>query len=136
MARRVLVPLDESEEARRALDDAIALFPDATLVLLNVFSRGPADAPTTDGNEELSDLESRRHEMLREAMADRVHDGPVETVVEFGNPAPAIVDYVEENDVDHVVLGSNAGGEVAELFVGSVAEEVVDKSPVSVTLVR
>lgn len=138
MAQRVLVPLDESEQARRALDEAIELFPDATLVLLNVFSGGPADVKEDVGedHEELDDLEARRHEMLREAMDDRVHSGTVETEIVFGNPAPAIVDYVEENDVDHVVVGSHSGGSISRIVVGSVAEEVVERAPVSVTVAR
>jgi len=138
MPQRVLVAIDESEQSRRALDEAIDLFPDATLVLLNAFARGPADAAAGVGDDdgELDALRERRHEMLRSTMEGRTHDGAVETVVVFGNPDAALVEYAEENDVDHVVVGSHSGGSLSEILVGSVAEEVVQRAPASVTVAR
>jgi len=74
--------------------------------------------------------------MLRSTMEGRTHDGAVETVVVFGNPDAALVEYAEENDVDHVVVGSHSGASLSEILVGSVAEEVVQRAPVSVTVAR
>ena len=57
-----------------------------------------------------------------------------ETVV--GRPARTIVDYAEQEDVDAVVIGSHGGEAVGRVLLGSVAETVVRRSPVPVTVVR
>jgi nucleotide-binding universal stress UspA family protein len=47
-----------------------------------------------------------------------------------------IVTYADENDVDHVVLGSHGRKGLTRVLLGSVAEAVVRRSPVPVTVVR
>ncbi|MFW6265865.1 MAG: universal stress protein, partial [Halanaeroarchaeum sp.] len=44
--------------------------------------------------------------------------------------------YVEETDVDHVVIGSHGRSGVGRILLGSVAERVVRRSPTPVTVVR
>jgi nucleotide-binding universal stress UspA family protein len=50
--------------------------------------------------------------------------------------AGAIVAYAENNDVDHVVVGSSGKGAASRLFIGSVSTEVVNKAHCPVTVVR
>ncbi len=59
-----------------------------------------------------------------------------ETAVEVGRPASAIVEYVQTVDADHVVLGSHGRTGVSRVLLGSVAEGVMRRSPVPVTVVR
>ena len=59
-----------------------------------------------------------------------------ETAVATGKPARLIVDYAEEHDVDHIVLGSHGRRGLARVLIGSVAETVVRRSPASVTVIR
>ena len=47
-----------------------------------------------------------------------------------------IVEYVETHDVDHVVIGSHGRKGLSRVLLGSVAELVVRRSPVPVTVVR
>lgn len=136
MPRTVLVALDDSDEAQRALDYAVETFPGATLVLLNVVTGGPSEAQAHSDRDAFDDLRERRSEMLRAAMGDRDHDGPVETAVRIGNPAPEIVEYVEEEPIDQVVLGSHGREGVSRILLGSVAQEVVAEAPATVTVVR
>ncbi len=56
------------------------------------------------------------------------------TAVETGNPAEAIIDYVEERDVDLVVMGTS-GGDYERNVVGSVSRRVVEAAPVPVLTV-
>lgn len=65
-------------------------------------------------------------------------DRTIETAVETGGPAETIVEYVEDHDVDHVVMGGHGGerGDLARRLLGTVATKVVGEAPVTVTVVR
>lgn len=138
----VLVPLDGSPLAGEALTHALGIF-DCRVTVLNVIT--PMDAHMSEGGVLGADEERREaaHERAnglveraetRAAAADRT----IETAVRVGDSAAAILDYVEEHDVDHVVMGSH-GGESHELtrrLLGTVATTVVGEAPVPVTVVR
>lgn len=143
MADTVLVPFDGSEQAERALDHAIEHFPDATVVLLSVIN--PAEFTYAGGEETLSPLPDdwyeRAHESTDRALEQaaehvRAAGGTVETAIELGRPARAIVNYVEANDLDHIVMGSHGRSGVSRVLLGSVAEAVVRRAPVPVTVVK
>ncbi|MCG8459720.1 MAG: universal stress protein, partial [Holophagales bacterium] len=51
-------------------------------------------------------------------------------------PAPAIVQYAENEDVDMIVMGGHGRRGLRRLFLGSVAEEVVRTAPCSVLTTR
>ena len=142
MADRVLVPVDGSEPASRACDLVFTEFPEATMVLLHVIN--PAEAGYTAGatfpsySEEWYEQETDRAEDLLddlEAEAE-AHGVPVERAIEVGKPTRVIVDYAREADVDHVVMGSHGREGVSRILLGSVAETVVRRSPVPVTVTR
>jgi nucleotide-binding universal stress UspA family protein len=142
MAERVLVPVDESDHARHALELALEEFPGASLLLLHVidpseagFSAG-ASVPSyaEDWYEKASD---RADELLGDGEAYAASRGAtVERAVEVGKPTRIIVEYAEREDVDHVVMGSHGRAGVTRVLLGSVAEAVVRRSPVPVTVTR
>ena len=141
MTDRVLVPVDESDHARHALDHALEAFPDATLVLLHVIN--PAEAGFSASASMPSFAEDwyehaseQAEELLGEYEAYAASRGAtVERAVEVGKPTRIIVEYAED-DVDHVVMGSHAREGVTRVLLGSVAEAVVRRSPVPVTVTR
>ena len=49
---------------------------------------------------------------------------------------PVILDYVEEKDIDLIVMGTHGRRGLKHLFLGSVAEEVVRHAPCPVFTVR
>ena len=59
-------------------------------------------------------------------------------MVEEGKPAETILEYVENNAVDHVVMGGHGGDrhEITKRLLGTVATTVVSEAPVTVTVVR
>jgi nucleotide-binding universal stress UspA family protein len=138
---RVLVPLDGSPLADEALEHALVVFPDAAFAVLNVIT--PVDAGMSEGGVLEPDEERRTHARERaEAFVDRAErrvsesDTPVEVVVESGDPATAILEYVDEGGIDHVVMGGHGRSDLAARFLGSVATSVVTRSSVPVTVVR
>ncbi|EMA56066.1 hypothetical protein C451_04226 [Halococcus thailandensis JCM 13552] len=70
------------------------------------------------------------HELASEYETD------ISTVINIGEPWRMIVSYVEENDVEHVIMGSHGRKEDSPLPLGSVAETVMRRAPVLVSIVR
>jgi len=123
----VLVPLDGSPLADEALSHALAVF-DCRVTVLNVVT--PLDAGMTEGGilepDETREREAKgRAERLVERARDRAAaaDRAVETVTESGDPAEAILAFVADHDVDHVVMGGH-GGEKR-----GIAERLLGRSP-------
>ncbi|WP_246985293.1 universal stress protein [Halorientalis marina] len=138
----VLVPLDGSPLADEALEQALELF-DCRVTVLNVVT--PIDTTMSEGGilepgAERRENARERADRLVERASDRATDvdRTVETAVVTGDPAESILEYVDEHDVDHVVMGGHGGerNAVARRLLGTVATTVVGESPVTVTVVR
>ena len=137
----VLVPFDGSELAFEALAFACERFPEADITALFVVDTTVTHQPEKYVGVKLGEIYEQREAegeaILEEAAASAAEfEVPLTTVVEQGRPWQEILDYVEEHDIDHVVLGSHSRDLLERFFVGSVAERVVDRIPVSVTIVR
>ncbi|MDG5821166.1 universal stress protein [Natronococcus sp. A-GB7] len=141
MSQHVLVPVDGSRPSRAALEYACEQFPDAELTLLYVvdpmtdYSRQRAYPGYTADDEYKSEREKAEAvlEGLEETLPD---DVTVETTVEAGDPARTIVQYADDQGVDGIVLGSHGREGVARYLLGSVAETVVRRAAVPVTVIN
>lgn len=135
----VLVPVDGSEPSDVALAHALERFDDAEIVALYVMD--PVDGSTAWGpgsaDEWLSASEERAKTVLSgaaEIASDAGRSVTTESVI--GRPSRTIVEYTDEHDVDHVVIGSHGREGLSRVLLGSVAETVVRRAPVPVTVVR
>jgi nucleotide-binding universal stress UspA family protein len=138
----VLVPLDGSPLADEALEHALETL-DARVTVLNVVT--PLDAGMSEGG--ILETDEGRQATARDRadrLVDRARDRAaasgrtVETAVEAGDPAETIIGYVEDHDIDHVVMGGHGGdrGSLSRRLLGTVATAVVGGAPVTVTVVR
>jgi len=139
MIERILVPMDDSEMAERALTYALENHADAEIIVLHVAGEPSAMWGVATGIALEDDLESAAEEKAapvfdraREMAAE--YDVDVETTVQLGSPVRAILNAAD--DVDAVVVGSHGGSLADHLFVGNVAQKVVRQSPVPVVVVR
>jgi len=142
MVDRVLVPVDGSEQSDHACEFVFEEFPGATMVLLHVIN--PAEAgystqvavPSTSEEwyEQQKDRAEEDFDDIEAAAADR--GVGTERAVEIGKPTRAIVEFAGDNDIDHIVMGSHGREGVSRILLGSVAETIVRRSPVPVTVVR
>ncbi|WP_248895521.1 universal stress protein [Haloplanus halobius] len=138
MPTHILVPFDGSPQAESALTFAVDEWPDASFTLLYVVD------PVTSGlgQRALPGSSENWYEHAREtgrAQFDEARElvrHPVDTRIEVGKPARVVVDVAEAGPFDHVVVGSHGREGVTRILLGSVAEEVVRRSPVPVTVVR
>lgn len=150
MAKRILVAVDGSTEARDALAFAASEWPDAELTALHVIN--PADSATgADGgfpgaaDQWYDSAKQRGERILTEATAEVDRD--IETRLEVGRPTATILGVAggekrvgDDDDpgepFDHVVLASQGRTGLSRVLLGSVAEGVVRRSEVPVTVVR
>jgi len=133
----VLVPYDGSEQAQGALAAAGEKFPDRTLLLLYVLepyaNHTEAGGHSSAGTDE---AQERAEQLLAEGV-DSLPDGvDVETATRYGRPVHELVRFVEDKAVDQIVMGSHGRDGTERLLLGSVAETVVRRSSVPVTVVR
>lgn len=145
MSRTVLVPVDGSEPATRALRHALREFPDATITAYHVVDLfEPVHADLESVHEPMigsdawyaaaSDATDHLFDEV-EGIADD-YDRSVATESDIGDPKRLIVEYAADEGVDHVVIGAHGrSGEDRALF-GTVAETVVRRVSVPVTVVR
>jgi len=144
----VLVPLDGSPLSRRALRHALKRFPDASITVLHVvdlfepsYGAYPdfetSYEPLTGSEEWYARAQEVSEQLFEEArdLADE-YDREVSTTSDIGDPERIIVDYADEEEIDHIVLGAHGRTEEERPVFGSVAETVSRRATVPVTLIR
>lgn len=141
MYKRILLPLDGSSLAERALPHAVAQAErfQAELVLLRVLE--PLSELLGKTSPVIADAEARTREMARdylERVADRVRKQGVSVRVDAieGRPHHAIVEYVQTNEVDLIVICARGRSGMSRWLMGSVADRVIRGADVPVLLVR
>lgn len=144
MFHRILVAIDGSEHARRALGEAIDLarLANAKLTIIGVHQLssallvgGPVVPPIDLG--ELEQALRREYEQLLDAAVEQVPaEVSVVKVLAEGAPAPAILARARKDQSDLIVLGSRGRGGVASMLLGSVSHQVLQHSGVPVLVVH
>ena len=87
-------------------------------------------------DQEMARLEAESGTRLRETTAAYLAGVPVEYVVRFGDPARETLREIEAFGADLVVVGTKTRSSLSRALLGSVAEELVRRAPVTVMLVR
>lgn len=130
MYDRILVPVDGSEGAQRAIDHALELAArdDAELYGLHVVDTRTYGEPALSSVELVVDeAEDEGNHLLGEFVARAADvDLAVTTRCVHGVPHETILEYAREIDADLIVLGYE--GERHTRQIGSVARVVVDTS--------
>jgi len=139
---RILIPIDDSEQATDALEYALEEFQSDDITVIHVIDpieAGYTAQATVPGySEEWYEQAEEEAQSLFEDAQDVADEYGVtlDTATEVGRPSRTIVNYAEENDVGHIVMGSHGRSGVTRILLGSVAESVVRRSPIPVTIVR
>lgn len=144
MFRNILVPLDGSARAERALPVAarIAQVSGGTVVLLRVvrfsteFVPYPTVAPWTIQTINKADLAEVRNYLERITGMNSLIGVHTETAVIEGQAADTILSAVETHHIDLIVLCSHGYTGMKRWALGSVAEKVAHHAPVPVLLLR
>jgi nucleotide-binding universal stress UspA family protein len=137
MGTHVLVPFNGSKYAERGFEWAIEQYPDDTVTVLFVVDplsktgRDLPDVPIDIGDVHIhSEGLEAIDRFIREQEAD------VQTVVEVGTPARAIIEFADEREFDVIVMGTHGRSGGVRLLFGSVAETVARHTSAAVTFVK
>ncbi len=142
--KKILVPCDFSKPAvfafRIALD--IAQQSHGAVHLLNVIElpvyQDPVLMPVLNFEQQFfkelrENAESHFKKLIDEYSTEGVN---VITEVQLGGVHSTILDYITAQSVDLVLVGSHGASGLAEYFLGSNAQKIVQRSPVPVLIVK
>jgi nucleotide-binding universal stress UspA family protein len=137
MYDKILVPTDGSDGTRGAVEHAIDLCTtyDAALHTTNVVDTTIGLDSTVPGTLEAFETAGQSAVDAVIQQADDAGVDSIEGVVAQGPPHRAILDYVDENDIDIVVMGTHGRTGLDRYLLGSVTEKVVRLSDVPVLTV-
>ncbi|ELZ02957.1 UspA domain-containing protein [Natrialba chahannaoensis JCM 10990] len=138
----VLVAYDGSESAQQAVEYAFNTHADDEIVLLRVIeaAEGYTGASVNYIQDALKNKQDEVSDTLREEIAELAGNEDVEfrTETAIGRPDNEVVAFAEDesNGIDHIVVGSHGRSGVSRVLLGSIAEKIVRRAPVPVTVVR
>jgi nucleotide-binding universal stress UspA family protein len=136
----VLVPLDRSALAERALPHALAIARafNARLTLLHVLRY---DEPQEEG-QQVAPLDWHIAKAEAQAYLDglsqkvRRQEVPVAVKILEGKPAERIIKFGQSEDVDLIVLTSHGAGGLSGWNVSSVVQKILMRAYISIMIVR
>jgi nucleotide-binding universal stress UspA family protein len=142
MFHNILVAVDGSEHAKRALTEAIDLAEceNARLTLMTAVAEVPSvvyfGVSGAAAGAVLDERQAEAEKILRDANARVPDDLPV-TLVMTGDPIrTALIRQIERGHHDLVVMGSRGRGGVRSALLGSVSHYVLHHSPVPVLIIH
>lgn len=139
MIDRILVPMNDSEMAQKALEYAFQAFGDSEITVLHVVGKTSPMMGEITGLALEDDFQTAAEERASEVfdIARKIaeeYDTEINTTVAVGHPARTIIK--ESEAFDTVVIGSHSGSLADRLFVGNVAHQVFQRAPVPVMVIR
>lgn len=142
MFKKILVPVDGSDSAWRALSTAKELVEkfDGSLVVATVTQPINSLSLIVDKNEanrNTAELKAVSEKVLSLAKMKLNGSGKeISYVIKAGHPAECIVEAAKENGCDCIVIGRRGLSGVAEFFLGSVSASVAQQTEIPVVIVK
>jgi nucleotide-binding universal stress UspA family protein len=135
--RKVVVPVDFSDDSFDAIDVALEIAGDASRVhVFHVMPEPHIMEPEVQWQMIDSENRSRRaEEALRSRLSDEKYRS-VQIEIDFGNPGYRIAEYAEKTGADLIVMPSHGRSGVQRIMLGSVAERVTRLSHCPILVLR
>lgn len=136
---KILVPLDGSDLAERAIAPAVRIAGamGARLVLLRAVPVSAVVSADPQLYEELRRLgEEDAMAYLRTVQQDLQQQVSVDVATDHGPAADCIIDYAFDHDVDLIVMSSHGRSGLQRFVYGSVAEKVLRQAPCATAVIR
>ena len=139
--KKILVPIDGSVGAQKALEQAVYLagISGAELCLLYVVDLNQQISSfeqVSTGGYVPEELKAKGYEELAGCMHLVPREIRARTMVEVGSPTDKIVDAAGQGGFDLVVMGSRGRGGIKALVMGSVSQYATLHAPCPVMIVR
>jgi len=138
--KKIMVATDGSKPARKAIETGIDIARLSGAKIYAVYVVVPTTHSARDFGWEKAAMEHFRNEGKRATgfveETAKVAGIEVESVLLEGHPADEIVKFAEQNDIEMIVMGTLGKTGLDRFLLGSVAENVVRHSKISVLVVR
>lgn len=139
--KKILLPFDGSESAKRALHHALTIAketPETEVYLLHVVdpSRLGTDESFWQGGTKEKLLADGERVLEPAKQALQQAGIPYQVEVSLGSPGNEIPSYAKHHGCTGIVMGTRGMSSMASFFIGSVAHRVMQFAEVPVTLVK
>ena len=148
MTRRILVPLDGSENALKALDFTISIIEkyDDRLTLLYVIPDRdvPDEVKQYMQAEHIKDSPQFSYEEIAndlilgegERRAKENNISSVKKIIEYGKPSQVIARAAERENVDMIIMGTRGLSDIESITFGSTAHKVMHLANCTVVAIK
>ena len=139
--KTILVPIDFSDCSKKALRYALPLAQTHGAKITLAYAVPPAygagEFIAVDYAQMDEDMRITGQRELDKLVADEVHgQAPTDTMVTIGSPAYVIPEAAKKTQADLIVISTHGRTGLKHVFLGSVAEQVVQRAPCPVLVVR
>lgn len=140
--KRILVPVDFSDNSKKALRYAIPLAAQFKAAITVIYVVEPAVFPSDFGFGQMSfpDVEKEMYEKaeqeLKQLIEDLKSNVPLDAEVKSGIPFVEVTSYADQENINLIVLATHGRTGVEHILFGSTAEKIIRKAPCPVLVVR
>lgn len=141
--KKILVPYDGSDHAKKALAQAVALAEEsgATILLATVCqmmsaSTNAFELASAMGRDLVKELRGKCEAALAEGAALIPENIPFEKRMPIGSAGPMLEELAEKEHCDLIVMGSRGLGPLKSAFLGSVSSWLVSHSSCAILIVK
>ncbi len=140
--KRILVAIDGSENSKKALIKAkeVASFSNSDVFILTVVENHKGNPIAAEEENYINTYKSNIlivEEILKEALeVFKDFNGNVKACYRVGDIAEKIIEFVEENNIDLIVMGRRGLGTFSRAFLGSISNKVLNNVKTSVLIVK
>ncbi len=139
--RRLVVPMDFSEQSRNAAQLAFELVEaDGVVDLVHVVESMASQAYFSTEGEIVIDVSPQVRESSETLLQKEAEAAPkekkVNTVLLEGGIARSIIDYAEKEGADLIIMGTHGEDPLSRLLIGSQTNRVIRKAPCPVITVK
>lgn len=136
---KVVAAIDFSDSSRQALLTAMRLFPDKAFSVFHGCEVPMAHMAAKPAGYEDQCRQAAAAEWAMFLQTLEIPDArrwALRPLIEYGRPAPLLREYVDEHDVDLLVLGTRGRGVIMDVLIGSVAKEILSEVSCDALVVR
>ncbi len=141
MIKKILVPVDGSEHANRALDFALDLAQKYSAeILVMTVVHYPVLMEVPENILAYHEIVKASYEKVLSEALEKVKTATpglnVTSKLMEGYPADMIIETAQEGKFDIIVMGRRGQGHLRHTFLGSVSDRVADQSPCALLLIK
>ncbi|WP_419661411.1 universal stress protein family protein [Desulfosarcina variabilis str. Montpellier] len=145
--KKILVAMASTEYSRGIFDFAATLATglEAQLIIVNIINSRDIDAVrqvadmgyAVDGDKYVAGIKDARQQeieaILRHSTFPKTR---IQTILRVGNPVDELIKIAMDESVDMVVMGTKGRTDLQHILMGSVAEKMFRRSPVTIVSYR